>query len=101
LHPRSTHRAFQRHLRNAGVRRITFHELRRTFGTRMAATGVPMRTLQEWMGHADIQTTSIYLHYAPSSGELALVNAAFASAHVSEDAVTADAGRPVPRPVPN
>ena len=27
-----------------------FHDLRHTFGTRMAAAGVPMRTLQEWMG---------------------------------------------------
>lgn len=101
LHPRSTHRAFQRHLKNAGVRRITFHELRHTFGTRMAATGAPMRTLQEWMGHADIQTTSVYLHYAPSSGEVALVNAAFASGPVSEHAATADVSRPVPLPVPN
>jgi integrase len=28
-----------------------FHDLRHTFGTRAAAAGVPMRTLQEWMGH--------------------------------------------------
>ena len=32
----------------------------------MAAAGVPMRTLQEWMGHADIKTTLIYAHYAPN-----------------------------------
>ena len=36
---------------------ITFHSLRHTFGTRMAAVGVPMRTLQEWMGHRDFTTT--------------------------------------------
>ena len=28
-----------------------FHDLRHTFGTAMAAAGVPPRTLQEWMGH--------------------------------------------------
>jgi len=28
-----------------------FHDLRHTFGTAMAGAGVPMRTLQEWMGH--------------------------------------------------
>lgn len=37
-----------------------FHDLRHTFGTRMAATGVPLRTLQEWMGHCDIETTQRY-----------------------------------------
>jgi site-specific recombinase XerD len=37
-----------------------FHDLRHTFGTAMAAAGVPMRTLQEWMGHRDIQTTQRY-----------------------------------------
>ena len=34
------------------------HGLRHTFGTRMAAAGVPMRTLQEWMGHRDIRRPS-------------------------------------------
>jgi site-specific recombinase XerD len=28
-----------------------FHDLRHAFGTHMAAAGVPLRTLQEWMGH--------------------------------------------------
>jgi integrase len=36
------------------------HDLRHTFGTHMAAAGVPMRTLQEWMGHRDIATTQRY-----------------------------------------
>lgn len=44
---------------------ITFHSLRHTFGTRMAAVGVPMRTLQEWMGHRDFTTTLIYADFAP------------------------------------
>jgi len=29
----------------------------------MAAAGVPMRTLQEWMGHRDLRTTLIYADY--------------------------------------
>ena len=56
-----------------------FHDLRHTFGTRIAAAGVPMRTLQEWMGHRDIGTTQIYADYAPSAREAAMVEAAFAS----------------------
>lgn len=55
-----------------------FHDLRHTFGTRMAAAGVPMRTLQEWMGHRDISTTQRYAGYAPSAHEAAFVAAAFA-----------------------
>lgn len=44
---------------------ITFHSLRHTYGTRMAAAGTPMRTLQEWMGHRSIQTTEIYADFLP------------------------------------
>jgi integrase len=55
-----------------------FHDLRHTFGTRMAAAGVPMRTLQEWMGHKDLATTQIYADYAPSDLEAELIAAAFA-----------------------
>ena len=55
-----------------------FHDLRHTFGTRMAAAGVPLRTLQEWMGHRDLATTQIYADYAPSAREAEMVAAAFA-----------------------
>jgi integrase len=54
-----------------------FHDLRHTFGTRMAAAGAPMRTVQEWLGHRDLATTQRYADYAPSSGEAAMVAAAF------------------------
>ena len=32
-----------------------FHDLRHTFGTRMAAANVPMRTLQEWIGPSGLR----------------------------------------------
>ena len=35
--------------------------------------------LKEWMGHADIDTTMQYLHYAPRAGDADLVAEAFAS----------------------
>jgi integrase len=31
----------------------------------MAAAGAPLRTIQEWMGHRDYKTTSIYADFAP------------------------------------
>jgi integrase len=61
----------------AEVRPVRFHDLRHTFGTRMAAQGVPMRTLQEMMGHRDFKTTLIYADYAPSAREAEWVEAAF------------------------
>lgn len=54
-----------------------FHDLRHTFGTRAAGAGVPVRTLQEWMGHRDLTTTQIYADYAPNAGESEMVARAF------------------------
>jgi hypothetical protein len=50
----------------------------------MAAAGVPMRTLQEWMGHRDYKTTLIYADYAPAANEAELVNAAFGRKGIDE-----------------
>jgi integrase len=69
---------FKAACREAGVRPVRFHDLRHTFGTRLAASGESMRTIQEFMGHADIKTTQIYTHYAPSEREVEMVNQAFA-----------------------
>ena len=71
-------RRFKQAIDRSDVHRITFHELRHTFGTRMAAAGTPMRTLQHWMGHADSKTTQIYAHYQPSDQEADAVDRAFA-----------------------
>ena len=71
-------------LAKAGLRPLRFHDLRHTFGTRMIAKA-DIRRVQEWMGHADIQTTMKYLHYAPREEDAALVAEAFDStsgAHV-------------------
>jgi hypothetical protein len=69
---------FKSALRRAKVREVRFHDLRHTFGTRMAGVGVPMRTLQEWMGHRNFKTTLIYADYSPSEREREWVEVAFA-----------------------
>jgi integrase len=56
---------------------FSFHDLRHTFGTTMARAGVPVSTIQAWMGHADLQTTQIYMHYAPAQEDAARIDAAF------------------------
>ena len=40
--------------------------------------GVPLRTLQHWMGHADSKTTQVYAHYQPSDQEADTVDRAVA-----------------------
>jgi len=63
-------------LDKAGLRHFRFHDLRHTFGTRMIASA-DVRRVQEWLGHADIQTTMKYLHYVPRDSDAALVAEAF------------------------
>ena len=76
---RSTvYKRFKRACRRAGVRVVRFHDLRHTFGTRVAASGeVSLRTLQEWMGHRDAKTTLIYADYQPAEHESEIVSRAF------------------------
>jgi integrase len=72
-------RRYKKALRAAGVREVRFNDLRHTFGTRMAAAGTPLRTVQEWMGHRDFKTTLIYADYCPSGQEAEMVERAFAA----------------------
>ncbi len=45
----------------------SFHDLRRTFGARLARRGVPMAVIREALGHADERITlKHYAHLAPS-----------------------------------
>jgi integrase len=64
---------------------LRFHDLRHTFGTRMIAKA-DIRRVQEWMGHADVQTTMKYLHYVPREEDAALVAEAFRVESVSTPA---------------
>lgn len=74
---------FKAAAKRAGLRPVRFHDLRHTFGTRMARTGVALRTLQEWMGHRDFKTTLIYADYQPAEREAELVERAFGSEEVA------------------
>jgi len=74
------HRRFKRTLKRAGLREdLKFHGLRHTFATRLAAAGVPLVKLREWLGHADIATTQIYIDYQPSTHDGVLIERAFGS----------------------
>ena len=63
---------------------LRFHDLRHTFGTQCAAAGVPLSTIQQWMGHASIQTTMVYVHWQPQHDDAARLTRAFKVGTVSE-----------------
>ena len=69
-------RRYKAALDRAGLRRLRFHDLRHTFGTRMIGRADILR-VKEWMGHANVQTTMRYLHFAPRPDDARLVDEAF------------------------
>ncbi len=54
---------FRNLLKKHGLREIRFHDLRHSCASLLLSLGVPMKQIQEWLGHSDISTTSnIYAH---------------------------------------
>lgn len=59
---RLTHN-FIKIIKKNNLRHIRFHDLRHSCASIMLKNGVPMKQIQEWLGHADFSTTAnIYSH---------------------------------------
>jgi site-specific recombinase XerD len=56
---------FEPAVADAGIPAFTWHCLRHTFASRLVMNGVPLRTVQELMGHKTIAMTTRYAHLAP------------------------------------
>ena len=55
--------AFPKFLEDHGLRRMRFHDLRHSCASLLLANGVPLKHIQEWLGHSDFTTTAnIYAH---------------------------------------
>lgn len=55
--------SFPELLKKNNLRRIRFHDLRHSCASLLLANGVPMKQIQEWLGHSDFSTTAnIYAH---------------------------------------
>lgn len=59
---------FEMIMKEAGLRQIRFHDLRHSSASLLLANGVPLKNIQEWLGHSDFSTTAnIYAHLDASS----------------------------------
>lgn len=62
---------FAQLLKEHGLRKIRFHDLRHSCASLLLKQGVPMKHIQEWLGHSDISTTAnIYAHLDSQSKQL-------------------------------
>ena len=53
------------------MRQIRYHDLRHSCASLLLANGVPMKQIQEWLGHSDFSTTAnIYAHLDSQSKNL-------------------------------
>ena len=69
--PNSVTESFAKLLADNGLRKIRFHDLRHSCASLLLKHGVPMKQIQEWLGHSDISTTAnIYAHLDAQSKQL-------------------------------
>jgi len=60
-------RAYLPAIERAGLRMISFHDLRVTFITQCAEAGVPIVVIARWAGHTTTKTTELYLQSTRSA----------------------------------
>lgn len=58
-------------LNRLGMKKIRFHDLRHSCASLMLANGVPMKMIQDWLGHSNMSTTANIYSHVDSASKLA------------------------------
>ncbi len=78
LDPDALSRRFTAAREHAGLRPLTFHDLRHTFASLLARAGESATLVQAEAGHASLRTTERYMHHRPRREDAERFGRAFA-----------------------
>ena len=87
-------RRFYEATKRAGLAHLRLHDLRHSFGT-LAVQAFPLTDVAAYMGHADIETTMIYIHHVPKTDAASRLASVVSAGGSSDHTREGSAGTPL------
>ena len=66
---------FPEYIQKHGMKKLRFHDLRHSCASLLLANGVPLKQIQEWLGHSDFSTTANIYAYLDYSSKISSAEA--------------------------
>ena len=70
ISPEYVSQHFKDKLVSAGLKRIRFHDLRHSCASLLLANGVPLKAIQEWLGHSTFTVTADFYSHLEFNSKL-------------------------------